>query len=149
MAVPLPAQEQVLLDVDGIQVLARPFRVIRSAKGPLPAGSEILVARARYGVSPQTRERLDAQGLVASEAPDSASENPPWDHPLYVLGLNYTGDDYSRRAWTPANGPHSRVAFDAADLRTARAVDEAADVPLHQRLEGIPLRTVLRRLAPR
>lgn len=146
VAQPLPAEETVLLDVDGIQVLGRSFRVLRSFKGSVASGSEIVVARPRYGVSPQMEDRLNDQGLTATVPPDEETENPPFDRPMYLLGLDYTGQDYPVPAWTPANGPHSRVAFNAADLQSATAVVEVEEIPLQEHLAGTSARRIVQRL---
>lgn len=146
VAAPLDDEEAVLLDGDGITVLGRTMRVVRSLHGPLAEGEQIVVTRVRYGVSPDAERRLNAQGLTASELPDAATDSPPFDHPLYVLGLTYTGDDYDPRAWAPANGPHSRIALDDADIGAAEAVVEVPGTPLQQRMRGVSAGSILRRL---
>lgn len=149
LAQPLPGDEVVLLDVDGIQVLGRRFRIVRVLSGPLEAGGNILVARPRYGVSPDTQQRLQAQGLEATAPPDAMTDNPPFDRPLYLLGLDHTGADYPSPAWTPANGPHSRIAFDADDVAAATAVVEVTGTPLQERLSGMTADQLMRRFQRR
>ena len=146
LAAPVDGPEEILLDHDGIVVLGQTMRVVRSVDGPLEAGQHIVVTRVRYGVSPRAEQQLNEQGLTASEPPDAAGVEPPFERPLYLLGLRYTGEDYPVRAWAPANGPHSRVALDAAEMGTAHAVVEVADTPLQQRLAGASARSILRRL---
>lgn len=146
LARPLPGEEIVLLDVDGVQVLGRRFEIVRGLRGPLATGEKIVVARPRYGVSPEAEQRLNARGYTATAPPDSESDSPPFDRPLYLLGLDSTGDDYPTPAWTPANGPHSRVAFDTADIGAAKAEVEVDDIPLQDLLAGTAAATIIRRL---
>ncbi len=121
---PLDPPERLLREIDGVKFFAKPMRVVESIYGRLRSGQSILVIRPVYGVPRESQDYLRSRGYNPDEVEPSDDGSPPFDLPLYLLGLVDTKGFYGEDAWNLTSGLHSRVPFDSKDPRSAKAIIE-------------------------
>ncbi len=123
VAIPMPGAETILSDEgNGLRLVGTQFKVVRTLKGSIQAGSVILVAR------------TDIAGATSNEeGPFNAAE--------YALALRSV--DSSGGIWVPLAGPSGRVAFAVGSSGQTTAVVEDPGNAIQETLAGKSLPEVL------